>query len=183
MRQSRSRQSQSHSPPPGQTSALLGRSHTFVPPDMTTWSPAMIPLWHSWTHTHITQHQEEEGMAGTSVVQLTVYSQVCLPSGSCNPSFRTAFECSNWGTLFKHLMHHHTQHWSFNFERVAFLFSLFGSLENILMYKYTLNSGLQRHFTIRLTHEWKKSILKGSKWCTAASITIWHCEASWERKA
>lgn len=105
MRQSRSRQSQSHSPPPGQTSALLGRSHTFVPPDMTTWSPAMTPPWHSWTHTHITQHQDEEGMVRTSVVQFTVYSQVCLPSGRCNRSFKTAFECSNCETLFKHLLH------------------------------------------------------------------------------
>lgn len=51
MKQSRNRRSRSHSPRLATTLLLLGPSHTSVPRDRTTWSPATTPLWHSWTHT------------------------------------------------------------------------------------------------------------------------------------
>lgn len=86
-RQSRSRQSQIRSLLLDQMLVLLGPSRTVVPPDMTAWSPAMIPLWRSWTDTHTCTWPR-----GSS----TAYSCL-LPSGRCNPSINTALKWSNCG--------------------------------------------------------------------------------------
>lgn len=53
-RQSRSRQSRSHSHPRGPSPAPQGPSHTFGPPGRTTWSPATILPWRSCTWKHRT---------------------------------------------------------------------------------------------------------------------------------
>lgn len=70
--------------------------------DLLPWLPCGTP---GHTYIHITQHQDEEGLVRTRAVQLTVYSQLCLPSGRCNPSTKTALKCSNCETLFIQLQH------------------------------------------------------------------------------